>query len=82
MLHVLTALVVSCPLTIMRYVLLGDWMRTSSPDLETVIDAGVRVVIYDGDAVSPSVLGSASSNHTSSNASLLSSRTTSSTSTE
>ncbi|KAI0271170.1 serine carboxypeptidase [Russula aff. rugulosa BPL654] len=28
----------------------GDWMRTSLPDLETVINAGVRTVIYDGDA--------------------------------
>ncbi|KAJ7652545.1 serine carboxypeptidase [Mycena rosella] len=28
----------------------GDWMRTSLPDLESVIDSGVRVVIYDGDA--------------------------------
>jgi len=28
----------------------GDWMRSSSPDLEKVINAGVRTVIYDGDA--------------------------------
>ncbi|KZT08027.1 serine carboxypeptidase [Laetiporus sulphureus 93-53] len=28
----------------------GDWMRNSAPDLEVVIDAGVRTVIYDGDA--------------------------------
>ncbi|KAH9853076.1 alpha/beta-hydrolase [Lenzites betulinus] len=28
----------------------GDWMRTSRPLLERVIDAGVRTVIYDGDA--------------------------------
>ncbi|KAJ7646228.1 Alpha/Beta hydrolase protein, partial [Mycena rosella] len=28
----------------------GDWMRTSLPDLEFVIDSSVRVVIYDGDA--------------------------------
>ncbi|KAF9063318.1 serine carboxypeptidase [Rhodocollybia butyracea] len=28
----------------------GDWMRTSSPDLESVINAGIRVTIYDGDA--------------------------------
>jgi carboxypeptidase C (cathepsin A) len=28
----------------------GDWMRTSRPDLEKVINAGVRTVIYDGDA--------------------------------
>ncbi|KAK7045221.1 carboxypeptidase, partial [Favolaschia claudopus] len=28
----------------------GDWMRTSLPDLEIVINSGVRVLIYDGDA--------------------------------
>ncbi|KAI0651568.1 alpha/beta-hydrolase [Trametes meyenii] len=28
----------------------GDWMRNSRPLLETVIDAGVRTLIYDGDA--------------------------------
>ena len=28
----------------------GDWMRTSRPNLEKVINAGVRTVIYDGDA--------------------------------
>ncbi|KAI0000651.1 serine carboxypeptidase [Russula compacta] len=28
----------------------GDWMRSSLPDLEFVINAGVRTVIYDGDA--------------------------------
>jgi len=28
----------------------GDWMRTSRPDLEKVINAGVRTVLYDGDA--------------------------------
>ena len=28
----------------------GDWIRSSSPDLELVINAGVRTVIYDGDA--------------------------------
>ncbi|KAI0305240.1 serine carboxypeptidase [Multifurca ochricompacta] len=28
----------------------GDWMRTSRPNLETVINAGVRTIIYDGDA--------------------------------
>ncbi|KAJ6496192.1 Alpha/Beta hydrolase protein [Mycena sanguinolenta] len=28
----------------------GDWMRTSLPDLEFVINSGVRVTIYDGDA--------------------------------
>lgn len=40
----------------------GDWMRNSRPNLETVIDAGVRTIIYDGDAVrinfaSPTVAG-------------------------
>ncbi|KAF5360521.1 hypothetical protein D9756_004504 [Leucocoprinus leucothites] len=28
----------------------GDWMRNSRPELETVINAGVRTIIYDGDA--------------------------------
>ncbi|TBU34959.1 serine carboxypeptidase [Dichomitus squalens] len=28
----------------------GDWMRNSRPLLESVINAGVRTVIYDGDA--------------------------------
>ncbi|KAI0758948.1 alpha/beta-hydrolase [Fomes fomentarius] len=28
----------------------GDWMHNSRPDLEKVIDAGVRTLIYDGDA--------------------------------
>ncbi len=28
----------------------GDWMRTSRPNLEAVINAGVRTIIYDGDA--------------------------------
>ncbi|KAJ7149719.1 serine carboxypeptidase [Mycena filopes] len=28
----------------------GDWMRSSLPDLELVINSGVRVLIYDGDA--------------------------------
>ncbi|KAH9480109.1 Carboxypeptidase S1 [Psilocybe cubensis] len=28
----------------------GDWMRDSSPDLEFVINSGVRTIIYDGDA--------------------------------
>jgi carboxypeptidase C (cathepsin A) len=28
----------------------GDWMRSSRPNLEVVINAGVRTVIYDGDA--------------------------------
>ncbi|KAJ7655896.1 Alpha/Beta hydrolase protein [Mycena rosella] len=28
----------------------GDWMRTSLPDLEFVIDSGVRMLVYDGDA--------------------------------
>lgn len=29
----------------------GDWMRNSRPDLEKVIDAGVRTIVYDGDVV-------------------------------
>ena len=28
----------------------GDWMRSASLDLELVINAGVRTVLYDGDA--------------------------------
>ncbi|KZT65397.1 alpha/beta-hydrolase [Daedalea quercina L-15889] len=28
----------------------GDWMRNSRPDLEYVIDAGVRTIVFDGDA--------------------------------
>ena len=28
----------------------GDWMRTSRPHLEKVIDAGIRTILYDGDA--------------------------------
>ena len=28
----------------------GDWIRSASPDLELVINAGVRTVLYDGDA--------------------------------
>lgn len=32
----------------------GDWMTNSRPALETVINAGVRTLIYDGDAVSQS----------------------------
>ncbi|KAF8500349.1 serine carboxypeptidase [Russula emetica] len=28
----------------------GDWMRSSSPYLEMVINSGVRTVVYDGDA--------------------------------
>lgn len=28
----------------------GDWMRNSRPDLETVIDSGVRTIVFDGDA--------------------------------
>ncbi|KZS90557.1 serine carboxypeptidase [Sistotremastrum niveocremeum HHB9708] len=28
----------------------GDWMLNSAPDLEAVINAGVRTVLYDGDA--------------------------------
>ena len=33
----------------------GDWMTNSRPHLETVINAGVRTIVYDGDAVSLSV---------------------------
>lgn len=33
-----------------QFALTGDWMRSSRPALEAVIDAGVRTVIYDGDA--------------------------------
>jgi hypothetical protein len=29
----------------------GDWMRSALPALESVIDAGVRVLLYNGDAV-------------------------------
>ena len=29
----------------------GDWMRSSRPLLEAVINAGVRTIIYDGDVV-------------------------------
>lgn len=29
----------------------GDWMRNSRPLLESVINSGVRTIIYDGDAV-------------------------------
>lgn len=28
----------------------GDWMRSSVPDLEKVIDSGVRTLVYCGDA--------------------------------
>ncbi|KAG6914593.1 hypothetical protein DXG01_016427 [Tephrocybe rancida] len=28
----------------------GDWMRNSRPNLETVINAGVRTIVFDGDA--------------------------------
>ncbi|KDR77526.1 hypothetical protein GALMADRAFT_245687 [Galerina marginata CBS 339.88] len=28
----------------------GDWMRNSRQDLETIINAGVRTIVYDGDA--------------------------------
>lgn len=33
-----------------RFGTTGDWMRSSSSNLELVINAGVRTVIYDGDA--------------------------------
>jgi hypothetical protein len=31
----------------------GDWMRSALPALESVIDAGIRVLIYNGDVVRP-----------------------------
>ncbi|KAF9444865.1 alpha/beta-hydrolase [Macrolepiota fuliginosa MF-IS2] len=34
-----------------NFALTGDWMRDSVPDLETVINTGVRTLLYDGDAV-------------------------------
>lgn len=37
----------------------GDWMTNSRPFLETVINAGVRTIIYDGDAVCTITLTSA-----------------------
>ncbi|KAF8887449.1 serine carboxypeptidase [Gymnopilus junonius] len=33
-----------------NFAMTGDWMRNSRPDVETVIDAGVRTIVYDGDA--------------------------------
>jgi carboxypeptidase C (cathepsin A) len=33
-----------------QFRLTGDWMRSSLSDLEMVINAGVRTVIYSGDA--------------------------------
>ena len=33
-----------------QFALTGDWMRSALPALEAVIDAGVRTVIYAGDA--------------------------------
>jgi hypothetical protein len=33
-----------------NFALTGDWMRSSSSNLELVINAGVRTVLYDGDA--------------------------------
>ena len=33
-----------------QFALTGDWMRSSRSDLEMVINAGVRTVLYDGDA--------------------------------
>ncbi|KAF5314902.1 hypothetical protein D9619_007517 [Psilocybe cf. subviscida] len=33
-----------------NFSLTGDWMKNSSPDLEFVINSGVRTIIYDGDA--------------------------------
>jgi carboxypeptidase C (cathepsin A) len=33
-----------------QFLATGDLMRSSLPNLETVINSGVRTVIYDGDA--------------------------------
>ena len=33
-----------------KFAATGDWMRSSRANLELVINAGVRTVIYDGDA--------------------------------
>ncbi|KAF8960015.1 serine carboxypeptidase [Flammula alnicola] len=33
-----------------QFAITGDWMRNSRPALETVINAGIRTIIYDGDA--------------------------------
>ncbi|KAJ7725953.1 serine carboxypeptidase [Mycena metata] len=33
-----------------NFALTGDWMRTCIPELDFVINSGVRVTIYDGDA--------------------------------
>jgi hypothetical protein len=33
-----------------RFAAVDNWFRTSRPDLEKVINEGVRTVIYDGDA--------------------------------
>ncbi|KAF9255947.1 serine carboxypeptidase [Marasmius fiardii PR-910] len=38
------------PLVYANFVYTGDWMRNSRPDLERVINSGVRVLIYAGDA--------------------------------
>jgi carboxypeptidase C (cathepsin A) len=32
-----------------QFMATGDWMRSSRPDLEMVINSGVRTVVYDGD---------------------------------
>jgi hypothetical protein len=31
-----------------NFAMTGDWMRTKRPYLQTVIDSGVRVLMYDG----------------------------------
>ena len=33
-----------------QFALTGDWMRSKRSNLEMVINAGVRTVLYDGDA--------------------------------
>ena len=45
---VVTVCALSHPLTYL--VVIGDWMRTSRPHLEKVINAGIRTVVFDGDA--------------------------------
>jgi len=32
-----------------NFAITGDWMRNSRPDLETVINAGIRTIVYNGD---------------------------------
>lgn len=39
----------------------GDWMKSAIGELEKVINAGIRTVIYDGDVVSTTLISH--SNH-------------------